>query len=226
VLLQADEVTYRHGGVDTDTLAPTSAAICAGSGLAVVGPNGSGKTTLARLLGGLVAPSGGDLRATGSLLDGVGEVRPDRWRPRELAGRIGSVFQNPEHSFLADTVRAELEVGPRALGEPEATVAATVEEVLTRLRLGHLQDANPFTLSGGEQRRLTVAAALTTAPRVLVLDEPTFGQDPSTWRELVGLMLGYLRDQGALAVMTHDVEFGERVCDRTLALEQRTPGVQ
>jgi energy-coupling factor transporter ATP-binding protein EcfA2 len=116
------------------------------------------------------------------------------------------VFQDPEHQLLAKTVREELEVGPRALGLDEAETTRRIHELLERLRLAPLADANPYTLSGGEKRRLTVAAALATVPRVLVLDEPTFGQDARTWSELVAL-LARLRDEGsAIVAITHDLD--------------------
>ena len=135
------------------------------------------------------------------------------------------VFQSPEHQLLARTVRAELEVGPRALRLGEDEIRARVEPLLDRLRLRHLADANPFTLSGGEKRRLTVAAALATRPRVLVLDEPTFGQDARTWRELVAL-LAELRDAGtALVVVTHDEPLVAALADDVLRLDPRGGGL-
>ena len=113
---------------------------------------------------------------------------PHRWRAPALARRIGSVFQDPEHQFVTGTVLDELALGPRRTGQPEAAVRATVDELLDRLRLDRLAGANPYTLSGGEARRLSVATALATAPRLLICDEPTFGQDRRTWLELVDLL--------------------------------------
>ena len=134
---------------------------------------------------------------------------PHQWPSRALLTRLGMVFQDPEHQLLARTVRGELEVGPRALGLVESEIAARVDELLHRLRLDRLADANPCTLSGGEKRRLTVAAALATRPRVLILDEPTFGQDARTWAELVAL-LGRVRDEGsAVVTITHDFEVAD-----------------
>ncbi len=116
------------------------------------------------------------------------------------------MFQDPEHQLLTTTVRDELEVGPRALGLDDAEIVRRVDDLLVRLRLDRLARANPYTLSGGEKRRLTVAAALATRPRVLVLDEPTFGQDARTWAELVAL-LAELRDAGsAIVTITHDAD--------------------
>lgn len=180
-------------------------AVHAGAALAVTGPNGAGKSTLGLTIAGLLAPASGTLTAARELAGTAGNT-PIRWSSRELLTRIGTVFQDPEHQLLAKTVRDELEVGPRALGLPEAATAQRVDELLERLRLAPLARANPYTLSGGEKRRLTVAAALATAPRVLVLDEPTFGQDARTWAELVAL-LARLRDDGsAIVTITHDLD--------------------
>ncbi|WFE29778.1 ABC transporter ATP-binding protein [Solwaraspora sp. WMMD791] len=190
----------------------------AGEALAVLGPNGAGKTTLALLLGGLVAPGAGTVRATAALTGGrVGSV-PHRWRAPELVRRIGSVFQNPEHQFVTTTVADELALGPRRCGLPEPAVGRVVDELLARLRLDRLARANPYTLSGGEARRLSVATALATAPQLLVLDEPTFGQDRRTWIELVELLAG-LRDEGhGVVAVTHDADFVDALADRRLAL--------
>lgn len=179
------------------------ATVESGTVLALTGANGTGKTTLALTLGGLLAPAGGELRASDGFAGGV-DPRPIRWRSRELLSRIGSVFQTPEHQFLTATVRDELALGPRALGVPPAEVDARVGALLERLDLAWLAAANPFTLSGGQKRRLSVAAVLAARPRMLVLDEPTFGQDARTWAALVAL-LDELRAEGAAVVAaTHD----------------------
>ena len=175
----------------------------AGATLAITGPNGAGKSTLGMTLAGLLAPVGGEVEASPALA-GMRGPHPFSWSSTDLLTRIGTVLQSPEHQLLARTVRGELEVGPRALGLGEAETARRVDELLERLRLEQLAAANPFTLSGGEKRRLTVAAALATAPRALVLDEPTFGQDARTWAELVAI-LARLRDEGsAIVAITHD----------------------
>jgi energy-coupling factor transport system ATP-binding protein len=177
-----------------------------GSALALTGRNGAGKSTLALTLGGLLPPLGGLLRAE-PLLAGDAAPEPSLWRSRELLTRIGSVFQNPEHQLLASTVRDELAAGPRALGLSEGEVRVRVDDLLDRLRLAELADANPFTLSGGQKRRLSVATALATRPRVLVLDEPTFGQDATTWAGLVETIAELRREGHAVVAATHDAEF-------------------
>jgi energy-coupling factor transport system ATP-binding protein len=128
------------------------------------------------------------------------------------------VFQHPEQQFLTGRLRDELALGPLRSGEHATAARATAESLLDRLGLAPFADANPYTLSGGQQRRLSVATALATSPRVLVLDEPTFGQDAATWRELVAL-LAEQRAQGcAVAVVTHDADLVDVLADARVAL--------
>jgi energy-coupling factor transport system ATP-binding protein len=177
-----------------------------GRAACLTGPNGSGKSTLALTVAGLAPVLDGELVAAPGLARGVGG-QPYRWRARELVSRIGTVFQDPQHQFVAPTVRAELEVGPRqARGTAGPPRDRTVDDLLERLQLAHLARANPFTLSGGEQRRLSVATVLATAPDLLVLDEPTFGQDARTWEQLVSLLLELLDAGTGTLVATHDLE--------------------
>jgi energy-coupling factor transport system ATP-binding protein len=197
---------------------PLGVTVAAGEALALTGPNGSGKTTLALTLGGLLPPAVGEVRASEALAHGAG-VHPIRWRSRDLLTRIGSVFQAPEHQFLTPTVRDELELGPRALKLSGAEVSSRADELLAGLGLEALAAANPFTLSGGQKRRLSVGAVLATRPRVLVLDEPTFGQDALTWAALVEL-LEELRSEGAAVVAaTHDPRFVEAIGAQVLAMD-------
>jgi energy-coupling factor transport system ATP-binding protein len=119
---------------------------------------------------------------------------------------------------VTGTVRDELAFGPRQAGWPKDRIEARVSELLERLRLANLAAANPHTLSGGEARRLSVAGALAAAPEVLLLDEPTFGQDRRTWGELVDLTAD-IRDEGAaLLAVTHDRDFAAALAGRELIL--------
>jgi energy-coupling factor transport system ATP-binding protein len=212
-LLRADDVTVTPG------LAGVSADVCAGEAVAVTGPNGAGKSTLASVLAGLRAPTTGTVHGTAQLAGADAHVPPHRWRAASLADRIGTVFQDPEHQFLTGRVHDELAFGPRRRGVPDAEVDRLVTDLLDRLHLTRLAKVNPFTLSGGEKRRLSVATALTTSPRVLVLDEPTFGQDRRTWTELVDLLSTHRDEGGAIVTATHDAPLVEALADRVLTLE-------
>ncbi|MDZ8200978.1 ATP-binding cassette domain-containing protein [Microbacterium sp. SSW1-59] len=230
VLLHArDLVVARVPG--TPVAGPFHLDVRAGEVLGVIGPNGAGKSTLGLTLAGLLPAESGVVEAASALAAGARARRrrggasphPVTWSSRALLTRIGAVLQDPEHQLLARTVREELEVGPRALGLPADRIAARVDELLERLRLAPLAAANPYTLSGGEKRRLTVAAALATRPRVLVLDEPTFGQDARTWAELVAI-IARLRDGDgddpplAVVAVTHDVAVLEALQARRFAV--------
>ncbi|WPF66936.1 MULTISPECIES: ABC transporter ATP-binding protein [unclassified Corynebacterium] len=177
----------------------------------ITGPNGVGKTQLAMVLGGLDAPRAGRLHLHPDLAQGL-STPPHRWRSKDLARRIGTVFQNPEHQFVARTVEEDLLVGGPA---------ERAEELMARLRLGHLRKANPYTLSGGEKRRLSVATALMGSPCLLVLDEPTFGQDTGTFVELT-LLLRELTERGTTVVsITHDADFVRTLGDHHVEIPAR-----
>ncbi|WP_426997297.1 ABC transporter ATP-binding protein [Pseudarthrobacter sp. N5] len=179
-----------------------TAQVLAGHALTITGPNGSGKSTFALTLAGLLAPVDGKVSAAVGLSDGAG-IDPFTWKAEQLIARIGTVFQEPEHQFVTGNVLDELMFGPRHLGRG----GERVDELLERLRLTHLVDANPYTLSGGEKRRLSVATVLAAHPKVLVLDEPTFGQDANTWAELASFLSELLDAGTAVVSVTHDAEF-------------------
>jgi energy-coupling factor transporter ATP-binding protein EcfA2 len=183
-------------------LRDVTAQVRAGEALTVTGPNGAGKSTFALTLAGLLPPVDGKVSATVELSGGAG-IDPYKWRAEQLIARIGTVFQEPEHQFVTGRVLDELQFGPRHLGHGEDRV----DELLERLRLTHLVDANPYTLSGGEKRRLSVATVLAAHPQVLVLDEPTFGQDANTWAELASFLSELLDAGTAVVSVTHDEEF-------------------
>ena len=217
-LLLAEQVSYRYPGATLPALARTDLQVRASEAVAITGPNGSGKSTLALLLAGLLRPAHGAVMAGEALARGRGHDPIWKWSAADLARRIGTVFQDPEHQFLTGSVTDELMIGPIQAGLDRATAGRRASELLERLHLTHLAEANPFTLSGGEKRRLSVATALVQAPSVLVLDEPTFGQDRRTAIELLAL-LAALRDGGrAICFATHDREFAGALADRTLRL--------
>lgn len=169
----------------------------------LTGANGAGKSTLALTIGGLLPPVSGEVDASG-LVDRGRKRQPHQWRSRELIRRIGFVFQNPEHQFATRTVREELLLGPKVTGMDAAAAEAHAEELLETLGLSALAPANPYTLSGGEKRRLSVASMLTTRPRLLILDEPTFGQDRVTFTALVRHFQSLLEQGVSLLSISHD----------------------
>lgn len=229
-ILWADEVVvgWEEG---TPIGPPRTIRIPRGASTVITGDNGAGKSTLALTLAGLLTPLEGEVHASDDLVAGIGSPNPQDWSSRDLASRIGFVFQDPEHQFVARTVREELELGPKIIGgknrrtmmdkvlgrhstgELDDSDRQRIDELLDRLRLTHLAKANPFTLSGGQKRRLSVATALVTAPQVLILDEPTFGQDRRTFAELVRLLRELTEHGTTLISITHDHLFVDALGD-------------
>ena len=135
----------------------------------------------------------------------------------QVRQKIGMVFQEPEHQFVASSVRDEAAVGPKSMGKSEEESYAIADNMIERMNLARFAQATPFTLSGGEKRRLSVASMLAAAPKVLVMDEPTFGQDFTTWTEMVKLIAG-ARDAGCSVIMvTHEPELAS-CADRIITI--------
>ncbi len=179
----------------------------AGERIALVGPNGSGKTTLGRLLVGLLRPDHGRIDLAGE--------DPSRMPAATLARLAGYVFQEPERQFLGQTVGEEVRIG---LTDAELV---RVDDLMTRLGLPlvRFEERSPYRLSGGEQRRLSLACVLVRRPGLLVLDEPTFGQDRRGYEGLLGILAEHLDDGACLIAATHDMRFVDDVAQRVVEME-------
>jgi energy-coupling factor transport system ATP-binding protein len=178
----------------------------AGERVALVGANGSGKSTLGRLLVGLLRPSEGRVALRGGA--------PHRMPARELARRAGYAFQDPEEQFLKLRVDEEVGAGltaaeARRVGPLMATLGLPLERFAAR---------SPYTLSGGEQRRLSLACLLVRQPPLLVLDEPTFGQDRRGYESLLALLRERVETGAAVVLATHDLRLVRDLAPRTIAL--------
>ncbi len=190
----------------------------AGERLALVGANGSGKSTLGRLLVGLLRPDAGTVRLFDR--DGAGDGRgeggddPSRLPAAVLARRAGYVFQDPESGFLTDRVVDEVMLG---LSAAERAAAPALMERLA-LPLDVFGERSPYRLSGGEARRLSLACTLVRAPALLVLDEPTYGQDRLGYEALLGILDEHVDRGAAIVAATHDRRFVADVATRVLTV--------
>ena len=182
-----------------------------GEVLAVIGINGSGKSTLLRALAGLEAWTAGEVTVAG---------RPRR--PGRPGRAVTLVMQNPEHQFLESTVLDELAHGMRLEGSAEARVERAVDEMLSRFDLVDRAQTSPFLLSGGQQRRLSVASVLGEHREVVCLDEPTFGQDRRGAEALMDRLHDVAAEGAGLIITTHDMELAADHADRVLILAQGT----
>lgn len=190
-----------RGTTITRALDGVGARLDPGRLAALTGPSGAGKSTLLAAFGGLVKPVGG-------VVTGPEPALLDR-RTRALAADVGWVPQVPEHGFVATTVRAEVEATPSRLDR-----AVDTDAVLDLLGLTHLAGAHPYRLSGGEQRRLSLATAIAHRPGLVLLDEPTVGQDRLTWAAVAGLATAVAAAGAIVATSTHDVDLVALADDR------------
>ena len=189
-------------------LRDVSIEVTPGERVAVVGPNGSGKSTLLRLAMGLYRPLAGAVR--------LGERDPSRMPPVQLARLAGYVVQEPELGFLGESVREEVELG---LAPAQVAYARELCERL-RLPLETFGDRSPYRLSGGEQRRLSLVTGLARRPLLLVLDEPTFGQDRRGHEALAAALDELVGEGSAVLAATHDDRFVRDAIDRRIELAE------
>jgi len=170
-----------------------------GEFLAIMGENGAGKTTLVKHFNGLLKPSQGEI-----IVDGVNTTKVS---VAKLSRKIGLVFQNPDHQFFCETVEEEIAFGLRNFGFSEEAIKEKIDWALNLLDLGDYRKTSPFMLSGGEKKRLALAAVLTWDPNVLMLDEPTVGQDYSQKEKLRQFILKLNSKGKTVIIVTHDIEF-------------------
>ena len=174
----------------------------------LIGPNGSGKSTLLRMMNGLIPHF-----YRGEM---VGRVLVDGMDTREvsvaqLARKVGLVFQNPEHMFFSESVEEEVSFGPRSVGMDESEIEDSTRWSLEEVGLWELRRRSPWSLSGGEMKRLSIACILSMRPTFIALDEPTLGQDSISKDSLINLLRN-LRDEGkGIIVVTHDMEWLEEL---------------
>ncbi len=192
-------------------LDPVSLTFRRGEFVAVVGRNGSGKTTLAKCLSGHLEPTRGrvlvDARDIGRL------------PPSQRASRVGYVFQNPDHQLFRQTVWEEVAFGPQNVGTPPAEVERRVAEILEAVELDAKAHLHPFQLSRGDRQRLAVAAVAVLRPQMLIIDEPTTGQDPVKAREILDLLRALNRDEGAcVLIISHAMDLVAEYARRTIVL--------
>ena len=209
-LIRIDDASFTYPDEGVVALRSITTSIEAGTVVGVVGRNGSGKTTFAKLLDGLLRPT------TGSVVVDGRDTR--RHSVASMAALGGYAFQDPNHQLFARTVADELAFGPRNLGWSRAAVEARVTEIAAEFRLDALLATHPYRLARPERKLVAIASVVAMRPRVLVLDEPTTGQDHRTAAAIADHIVR-LRAAGTTVVcVSHDLSLVAAVADRVLVL--------
>lgn len=206
--MQVRQLSFTYGHVPA--LQDVSIEISKGDFLAIVGANGAGKTTLAKHLMGILRPPLGSIALEGAEFTEI--------PAKEVARKIGYVFQNPEHQFVTETVWDEVAYGLHVMQADADTVTHKTQELLDTFGLARYAKANPFTLSYGEKRRLSVASMLALGQDILILDEPTFGQDERNATALLQILRGLNQQGKTVIVVTHDMRLVLENANRVVAM--------
>lgn len=195
-----------------DVLRDVSMEVRRGELLAIVGQNGSGKSTLAAHFNGIHMPTSGEVLVEG--------VATKQYRFADLVKRVAFIFQVPEKQFIRNNVYDEVAHGLKAAKVPKAELEQRVEKFLKSVRLWDRREASPYVLSQGQKRRLSVACMVISEPDVVVLDEPTFGQDYQQAQRLMELLSNLARGGAAVAFITHDMRLVAEHADRCVVMSE------
>jgi energy-coupling factor transporter ATP-binding protein EcfA2 len=199
--------TYKDG---TTALRDLSLQVRRGEFVAILGQNGSGKTTLVKHLNGLLKPTSGSVTVAG--------LDTRKASINELAMTVGYIFQNPDTQICKMKVYDELAFGLKNVALPENEIDQRVKQAAEELEITHLLDKNPFLLSMGEKQRIAVAAVLAMQPSILILDEPTTGQDFKRAKEIMNLAVRLHEAGKTIIVITHDMNLAAEYCDRVVIM--------
>jgi energy-coupling factor transporter ATP-binding protein EcfA2 len=208
-VLSFQDVHFRYTSFSDEILHGVSFEVRRGETIALLGPNGAGKTTLVKQALGLLRPTSGSVKLYGE------DTR--ELSVAQLAARIGYVFQSPGAMLFAPTVRKELSFGPENLGFARERIGLVVKQAEEALNVAQFDARSPFSLSFGQQKRVAIASVLAMQSKILLLDEPTAGQD---YRSYISFM-EYLRSLSELDVLlfiTHDLDLALRFTQRVLLL--------
>jgi energy-coupling factor transport system ATP-binding protein len=215
--IEAHNVTHVYPD-GTRALQEVSLTVERGELLAFIGQNGSGKTTLAKHLNGMLKPTNRDGTVRVYTTDGQGVLDTRTTPLHRFAAHVMYVFQNPDRQIFNDTVAAELGYGLGNIGVTGAEAARRIEETLDQVGLHRAQQYNPFRMSRGQRQRLSIAAAMVMQPAVLVVDEPTTGQDRVEGRHILEVLRHYNAEGNTVIIISHDMALVAQFATRVVAM--------
>ncbi len=214
--IEIKEVDYTYEPntpFEKKALDDVSLTISNGEFVTILGKTGSGKSTLIQLMNGILKPTKGTI-----LIDSVSTIKNDD-SIFEIRRKIGLVFQYPEHQFFEENVYKEIAFGPKNFGFEGAKLNNTILKSLNMVGLSaDVLVKSPFTLSGGEKRKVAIASVIACEPQYIILDEPTSGLDPVSVKNFTRMLESLKKTGKTIIVVTHSVEFALRHADRALIM--------
>lgn len=201
-IINLSHISYNYE--ETSALNDISLKIYAGELIFFTGPNGCGKSTLFKLLNGLIFPTKGEYYFDNKKIDK--NTLQDNIFAKSFHKRIGYIFQNPDVQLFNATVYDEIAFGPRQMNLDEEIIHQRVNELLIYLNIQHLQDRPPYHLSGGEQKKVALAAILALNPDVLMIDEPLNGLDNKTRQWFKEFLIDFIKANKTILISTHEQE--------------------
>ncbi len=209
-MIDIHNLWFKYAGQTKWALRDVNLHVDRGECVGIMGQNGAGKSTLIRHLNGLLLPTEGDVF--------IGNANTRYLSVAKLSQQVGIVFQNPDHQLFADTVADELKFSLKTLEIPIEQKENQRNSTVTEFELNPFLGRSPFNLSGGERKRVSIASLYCRFPEILVLDEPTLGQD-FTQKARIARLVNQLTDQGTIVIIvTHDLEFAAQYLDRLLII--------
>lgn len=202
----------------TKALHQVSMRIPAGTFAALLGPTGSGKSTLMQLIGGLLMPTAGKIQI------GDQVIQKGTKTPSGLRGNIGLIFQYPEKQLFAESIGKDIAFGPTNQGLNKMEIQERVTRAMAMMGIpSDWYHRSPFTLSGGQMRKVAIAGVLAMEPNILILDEPTAGLDPKSQRELMQLIVNIHQQRRiTILLVTHQMDYAAKYAERVYLMEQGT----
>lgn len=210
-MITVENVAFHYPN-SADVLHDVNLQIKDGEFVAIMGENGAGKTTLIKMFNGLLKPNQGKVL--------VDDVSTKDKSVAQLSRNVGLIFQNPDHQLFAETVTDELGFSLRNFGFKEDVIERRVTNILTALDLDRYKDSSPFVLSGGERKRVALAAILVWDPKHVIMDEPTIGQDYLQKDRLRQFIVQLISQGKTVVIVTHDVEFVAECKPRVVLLSR------
>ena len=217
--IEVKNITYIYNpGMPGETLAldDVSFEVHDGEIMGIIGHTGSGKSTLLQHLNGLIMPTSGEVYVDGRC------ITDGKVKLVEIRRKVGLVFQYPEYQLFEETIAKDVAFGPKNLGLSDEETEKRVREALKIVSLDYeaLKDVSPFELSGGQKQRVAIAGVIAMRPRVLILDEPTAGLDPTAHREILNMIRRIHEEMGIIIIfVSHNMEDVAEMSDRIIVMD-------